>query len=261
MVDNKVFKVNNLGFAYGDKVIFNDLSLDITKGKVTTIMGANGCGKSTLFNLMTKNLPIGKGEITLKERTLQHIPLKEYAQQVAIVHQYNTVAEDITVEELVRYGRLPYDKFMKSNEEREIDDQKVERALKITGLFSMKNNMANALSGGQRQRVWIAMAIAQDAEILFLDEPTTYLDVRYQLQILKLVKIINQVCNTTVVMVLHDINQALTYSDEIIALAPGGRVITQGAPEDVIDTDVLEEMYGVKLRVTDVDGKPFAICV
>ncbi len=261
MAENKVFKINNLGFAYGERVIFNDLSLDITKGKVTTIMGANGCGKSTLFNLMTKNLPIGKGEITLKGRTLQHIPLKEYAQQVAIVHQYNTVAEDITVEELVRYGRLPYDKFIKSNKEREIDDQKVLRALKITGLFSMKDNMANALSGGQRQRVWIAMAIAQDAEILFLDEPTTYLDVKYQLQILKLVRIINQVCNTTVVMVLHDINQALAYSDEIIALAPGGRVITQGAPEKVIDTRVLEEMYGVQLRVTEVEGKPFAICV
>lgn len=261
MEQNKVIEVEKLSFAYGKKVIFHELNLSIKEGKVTTIMGANGCGKSTLFNLMTKNLKSTMGNIRLKGRELPTIPLKEYAQQVAIVHQYNTISDDITVEELVGYGRLPYDKFMKTNAEKEVDEKKVERALKVTGLEHMRYAMANSLSGGQRQRVWIAMALAQDSELLFLDEPTTYLDVHYQLQILKLVKILNEVCGTTVVMVLHDINQALSYSDEIIALSPRGKVITQGAPETVINSQVLKQMYGVDLRMTEVDGKPFAICV
>lgn len=261
MEENNVFDIRKLQFAYDEKIIFNELDLTISKGKITTIMGANGCGKSTLFNLMTKNLRYDYGQIFLKDQMLKYIDLKDYAKQVAIVHQYNTVSDDITVEELVHYGRLPYDKFMKSNEEKEVDEKKVERALKITGLYDMKDRMANALSGGQRQRVWIAMAMAQDSKILFLDEPTTYLDIRYQLQILKLVKVLNEVCKTTVVMVLHDINQALTYSDEIIALSPNGKLIAKGKPEEVIDTKVLKEMYGVELRMTQVDGKPFAICV
>lgn len=261
MAKDSVFQIDNLKFAYDKHIIFNNLNLSIKKGKITTIMGANGCGKSTLFNLITKNLISDYGVIHLNNVKLSSISLKEYAKQVAIVHQYNSMVDDIKVEELVEYGRLPYDKFMKSNKEKNIDDKKVERALKITGLYELRNEIVSSLSGGQKQRVWIAMAIAQDSEILFLDEPTTYLDVHYQLQILKLIKALNEVCNTTIVMVLHDINQALTYSDEIIALSPKGKVITQGKPEEVINSNILKQMYGVELRMMQVDNKPFAICV
>ncbi len=261
MEKNKTFEIHDVKFAYDNHIIFNDLNLSIKKGKITTIMGANGCGKSTLFNLMTKNLGCSYGEITLNETKLSHIPLKQYAKQVAIVHQYNSVVDDILVEELVAYGRLPYDKFIKSNEEKRIDTKKIERALRITGLYELRKKRVASLSGGQKQRVWIAMAIAQDSEILFLDEPTTYLDVRYQLQILKLIKALNEVCNTTIVMVLHDINQALSYSNEIIALSSKGKVITQGKPEEVMNSNILKQMYGVELRMIQVDNKPFAICV
>lgn len=261
MEENKVFEVQNLEFSYGGKNIFSSLNLSISKGKITTIMGANGCGKSTLFNLLTKNLNSKSGEIRLEGKNISKIPLKDFAKEVAIVHQHNTAVEDINVEELVAYGRLPYESFIKTNDMRECDEQKVKEALDITGLWELCHEKVSALSGGQRQRVWIAMALAQDTEILFLDEPTTYLDIRYQLEILKLVKVLNETRKTTIVMVLHDINQALAYSDEIIALGENGKVLGTGLPEEVITEEVLKEMYGVELPVTEVAGKPFAICV
>ena len=255
MSDSKnLFSIRGLEFAYGKNRVIRGLNLDIVEGKITTLIGANGCGKTTLFNLMTKNLKPNAGTIELHGAPLDAISAKRYAQQVAIVHQYNTAPDDISVEKLVSYGRTPYQKFSFAQGTNE-DEEKVNWALGITQLDSLKDMPVSELSGGQKQRVWIAMALAQDTKILFLDEPTTYLDVRYQLQILKLIQQLNRDFGMTVIMVLHDINQSLYYSDELVALKDG-RVIEQGAPEQVITIELMREIYNVDLKVWHLDGNP-----
>lgn len=219
-------EVKNLSFAYGSNQILSDISLTIPKGKITTIMGANGCGKSTL---------------------------SEFARKVSIVHQHNSAAEDITIERLVSYGRTPYQKMLGGKNEE--DERLIEQALQVTGLQKLRDREIGRLSGGQRQRVWIAMALAQNTELLFLDEPTTYLDIRYQLEILELVKKLNEEFGITIVMVLHDINQAIYFSDKIIGLQ-GGHVEIEGEPAQVITEESIQKLYGVHLLVTKVNGNP-----
>ena len=186
-----LFSIRDLTFAYDERPVLRHLDINIKKGKITTIMGANGCGKSTLFSLMTKNLKPLSGEICYKHTNIADISLKSYAREVAIVHQYNTAPDDLTVEKLVEYGRTPYRKLGCSLDE-DLDKQMVARAMKITGIEGFKNKNVSELSGGQRQRVWIAMALAQGTDTIFLDEPTTYLDIRYQIQLLRLIKKLNQ---------------------------------------------------------------------
>ena len=251
-------KVKNVHFSYGKNKILNGVSFQIEEGKVTTIMGANGCGKSTLFSLMTKNLYPAKGNIFLKGKNILNLNLKEFARKVAIVQQYNTASDDITVESLISFGRTPYKKMMQANSRE--DEEKIQWAMEVTGLTEYRNREVSRLSGGQRQRVWIAMALAQGTKTLFLDEPTTYLDIRYQIEILKLVKKLNQEYGITIVMVLHDINQAITYSDRIIGLKDG-QVLVEGAPEDVITEESIRELYGIKLGVTSIDGRKFVLAV
>lgn len=251
-------KVKNVHFSYGKNKILNGVSFQIEEGKVTTIMGANGCGKSTLFSLMTKNLYPAKGNIFLKEKNILNLNLKEFARKVAIVQQYNTASDDITVESLISFGRTPYKKMMQANSRE--DEEKIQWAMEVTGLTEYRNREVSRLSGGQRQRVWIAMALAQGTKTLFLDEPTTYLDIRYQIEILKLVKKLNQEYGITIVMVLHDINQAITYSDRIIGLKDG-QVLVEGAPEDVITEESIRELYGINLGVTSIDGRKFVLAV
>ena len=157
-----VFEIRNLEFAYGTNEVIKGLSVKIAEGKVTTLIGANGCGKSTLFNLITKNLKPRSGEIFLRNQNVSGMKLRDFAKQVAIVHQYNTAPEDITVEKLVAYGRTPHHGFGMSANTSE-DEEKIQRALEITNTFKHKDKPVSRLSGGQRQRVWIAMAIAQDS--------------------------------------------------------------------------------------------------
>ena len=251
-------KVKNVHFSYGKNKILNGVSFQIEEGKVTTIMGANGCGKSTLFSLMTRNLYPAKGNIFLKGKNILNLNLKEFARKVAIVQQYNTASDDITVESLISFGRTPYKKMMQANSRE--DEEKIQWAMEVTGLTEYRNREVSRLSGGQRQRVWIAMALAQGTKTLFLDEPTTYLDIRYQIEILKLVKKLNQEYGITIVMVLHDINQAITYSDRIIGLKDG-QVLVEGAPEDVITEESIRELYGINLGVTSIDGRKFVLAV
>ncbi len=261
MGNKTTFSANDLSFAYGDKPILRHLNFQIEEGKVTTLMGANGCGKSTLFHLLTKNTKLELGDVYLKGKNIDAITMKEFAREVAIVHQYNTAPDDITVEQLVHYGRTPYTKLVNDGKAKAESQRKVERAMKITGVLPYRERLVNSLSGGQKQRVWIAMALAQDTKILLLDEPTTYLDVRYQLQILRLIKNLNRKCGITVVMVLHDINQALAYSDEIVALSPKGELILQGRPEEVMVPEVLSQMYGIQLEVAEVNGHPYVLTI
>ena len=257
-MDN-VFDIKGLTFSYGTNEVIKGLDLSIKQGKVTTLIGANGCGKSTLFNLITKNLRPHSGEIRLEGKDISQVKLKDFARQVAIVHQYNTAPADISVEKLMAFGRTPYHGFGSPSNSEE-DEEKIKRALEITNTEKLKDKAVAQLSGGQKQRVWIAMALAQDTKILFLDEPTTYLDIRYQLQILKLVRKLNEEYGMTVIMVLHDINQSLYYSDEIVAMKDG-RITAQGKPEEIITSELIKNVYDVELGISAVNGRPFVLPV
>lgn len=251
-------EVKDLFFSYGNNPILKGASLEIEKGKITTIMGANGCGKSTLFSLMTKNLMPGRGKILLNGRNIRDMQLSEFARKVSIVHQYNTSADDITVERLVGFGRTPHRKLFSGYEEEDI--RLIEWAMEVTDIAKYREREVAKLSGGQRQRVWIAMALAQNTKILFLDEPTTYLDIRYQIDLLKLVRQLNRDYRITIVMVLHDINQAIHFSDRIAGLRDG-KVIVEGEPGEVISTESIQKLYGIELGVTEIDGKKFVLTV
>ena len=251
-------EVRDLSFSYGKNKILKNVSLKIEEGKITTILGANGCGKSTLFSLMTKNLYSPKGRIFLRGKNLQNLNIKEFARQVAIVQQYNSAAGDMTVEELVSFGRTPYKKMLSGTSKE--DESIIENAMEVTGISLYKDREISRLSGGQRQRVWIAMALAQDTKILFLDEPTTYLDVRYQIEILELIKKLNKEYGITIVMVLHDINQAIYFSDNIIGLK-NGNLLFCGEPYNVIDKESIKELYDVDLDVVMVNGSKFVLTV
>lgn len=260
VTENKIsYSVKDLSFAYGKHEVLKGLSFNLHEGKITTLIGANGCGKSTLFGLMTKNLKPDGGEIFLGGRTLSDIRLKDFAKQAAIVHQYNTAPADLSVEKLISYGRTPYHTLGLSPDAKE-DEEKVRWAMEITHTVKHKDKPVAELSGGQKQRVWIAMALAQDTKILFLDEPTTYLDIRYQLQILQLIRRLNREFGMTIIMVLHDINQSLYYSDEIVAMKDG-KMIAQGQPEEVITTELVKEVYDVDLQIQQTGGKPFILPV
>lgn len=258
VTENKIiYSVKDLSFAYGRHEVLKGLSFDLHEGKITTLIGANGCGKSTLFNLMTKNLKPDDGDIEIHGKNLKDIRLKDFAKQAAIVHQYNTAPSDLSVEKLISYGRTPYHTLGLSFDTKE-DEEKVCWAMEITNTLKHKDKPVAELSGGQKQRVWIAMALAQNTKILFLDEPTTYLDIRYQLQILKLIRQLNREFGITIVMVLHDINQSFYYSDEIVAMKDG-KIIAQGQSEEVITTELIKEVYDVNLQIQQMDGKPFIL--
>ncbi len=182
----------------------------------------------------------------------------DLSEDIGLATDENTAADDITVERLVSFGRTPHLGMMGIRGEE--DEQYVNWAMEVTNVSQFRERELSRLSGGQRQRVWIAMALAQGTEILFLDEPTTYLDIRYQIEILELVRKLNREFGMTIVMVLHDINQSIYFSDKIIGLA-GGKVIVEGEPEEVITEESIHELYGIDLKVARVDGRKFVLTV
>ena len=253
-------RVDNLFFAYDKDDIIKGISFEIKDNKITTLMGANGCGKSTLFQLLTKNLKPREGSVFLDQRDIKDIRLKEFAQNVAIVHQYNTAPPDLLVHSLIAYGRIPFFKHFAKAQDKDKDKEIVDWALEVTDMSELKNRRMGQLSGGQRQRAWIAMALAQQPKILLLDEPTTYLDVKFQIEILRLIKSLNKDYSMTIVMVLHDINQAIYYSDEIIGMKKGS-ILFQGNPDDVITEESIQDIYGIHLKVSNVENQKFVLTV
>ena len=234
-----IYEVRNLSFSYGEHQVLQEMSFSLQKGKITTLIGANGCGKSTLFQLLTRNLKPDQGEICLYGENLRNMKLKDLAKKAAIVHQYHTAPADLSVEKLIGYGRIPH-RRTGSFKMSEKDVERVEWAMEVTRTEKYRNRPVT--------------------ELLLLDEPTTYLDVRYQIQILQLVRRLNEEYGLTIVMVLHDINQALYYSDEILAMKEG-KMIGQGGPEEILTEELLEEIYGVRLPVFTVEKKPFILAV
>lgn len=251
-----IIEVRHLSFSYGADRVLDDVSFSIERGKVTTILGSNGSGKSTLLDLMTKNLEPDSGKVFLKGRNISGVKLKDFAKEVSIVHQNNTASPDITVEALVEMGRAPYIKRMTAPSDE--DQRMVEWALEVTHTAEFRSREISSLSGGQRQRAWIAMALAQGTDVLLLDEPTTYLDVRYQLEILNLTRALNREHGITVVMVLHDVNQAICYSDTIVGLKDG-RVILNGPPDEVVTQENVRRLFDVDLPVVELRGKKYVL--
>ncbi|WP_312044035.1 ABC transporter ATP-binding protein [Anaerotignum sp.] len=251
-------EVSGLEFSYGKNKVLNKITFQIPKGKITTLIGANGCGKSTLFHVMTKNLKAQQGKIFLNGKNINEISLKQFAKEVSIVHQYNVAPNDLTVEKLIGYGRIAHGGLGKKNKQQ--DEKFIHWAMEITNVTELKDRRISDLSGGQRQRVWIAMALAQNTKILFLDEPTTYLDIRYQIEILKLLKRLNAEVGMTMLVVLHDINQAIQYSDEIIAMKEG-KIIAQGNPREIATEKILKAVYDIDLKVENVNGNVFVLTV
>ena len=248
------YSVRNLSFAYSNQLILDDISFDIAKGKITALLGANGSGKSTLFKLLTKNLRARAGaEIMLEERNLSDYRLGELARKVAVVWQKNSAPYDITVRELVAYGRIPHKKAFQSLTHE--DEAAIDRALNICELDDIAESRMQELSGGQQQRVWIALGIAQETPIMFLDEPTTFLDVRYQVMILRLIRKLNKELGMTVVIILHDVNQTLGLCDELIALYPDGASLLQGTVQELITEDFLRDIYNTDLRMIETQGQ------
>lgn len=239
--------IKNITFSYDKKVnTLHDVTSTIDSGKITTIIGPNGCGKSTLLSVMSNNNVPQSGQVLLDDKALTDFKPKELAKRLAVVHQQNNAPSDMTVEKLTGYGRIPYKNLFSSTTEE--DEQAVEWALARTNLLDKRKVPIDELSGGQMQRVWIAMALAQKTPYLFLDEPTTYLDIYYQYELLELIKSLNRTHGMSIVMVLHDINQAIRYSDTIIAMK-NGEIVVEGAPSEVITVKTVKEIYGVDVVV------------
>ena len=240
-------EIKNVTFSY-DNVTdrLKSVSSEIELGKITTIIGPNGCGKSTLLGVMSRNHNPRSGEVMLDGKAISQYKPKEFARKLAVVHQQNEAPADITVEKLTSFGRMPYKNIFSTQTDE--DSEAIERALTCTRLQDKRDKPIHALSGGERQRVWIAMTLAQNTPMLFLDEPTTYLDIYYQLEILELVKELNEVHGLTIVMVLHDINQAIRYSDHIIVMKDG-EIVTKGTPNDVVTENMIKNIYGVEVVV------------
>ncbi|EOP64694.1 ABC transporter ATP-binding protein [Bacillus cereus] len=240
-------EIKNVTFSY-DNVTdrLKSVSSEIELGKITTIIGPNGCGKSTLLGVMSRNHNPRSGEVMLDRKAISQYKPKEFARKLAVVHQQNEAPSDITVEKLTSFGRMPYKNIFSTQTDE--DSEAIERALTCTRLQDKRDKPIHALSGGERQRVWIAMTLAQNTPMLFLDEPTTYLDIYYQLEILELVKELNEVHGLTIVMVLHDINQAIRYSDHIIVMKDG-EIVMKGKPGEVVTEDMIKTIYGVDVVV------------
>ena len=255
---DSVFEVKDLRFSYekGNEVL-KGVSLSVEKGRITSVIGANGCGKSTFFHLLCGLLKPDAGEIRLNGTATEQIPRKEFARLVSIVHQYNTAPDDLTVRKLVALGRTPYHTAF-SPTMSDADRGAVQEALEITDTEKYADRPVLDLSGGQRQRVWLAMALAQRTDILLLDEITTYLDVYYQIQLLSLIRELNRSRGITILMVLHDINEAIRYSDNAILLK-GGSLLDQGPVEEVLNEKNLYDAFAIRTHIREVDGQ--RICI
>ncbi|WP_201716058.1 ABC transporter ATP-binding protein [Rossellomorea arthrocnemi] len=237
---------NDLNIGYGERLIVKDLSVVIPDKKITTIIGSNGCGKSTLLKAITRIISHQSGNVVLDGQNISKGDTKELAKKMAILPQTPESASGLTVGELVSYGRFPHQKGMGRLTKKDFDV--INWALEVTGTLEFKYREVDALSGGQRQRVWIAMALAQETDIIFLDEPTTYLDMAHQLEVLELLQKLNLEQERTIVMVLHDLNQAARFADYIVALKEG-EIVKSGSCEEVITHDVLKKVFQIDAEI------------
>jgi iron complex transport system ATP-binding protein len=249
----------NLQIGYGDKTIVENLNLKINKGEITTIIGANGCGKSTILKTLARVHSAKSGIVYLDGKMIHKVPTKEIAKKMAVLPQSPEAPSGLTVYELISFGRSPHQSgFGRLSDN---DRKVIDWALEVTGLTSFAAHPVDALSGGQRQRAWIAMAIAQETDLLLLDEPTTYLDMAHQLEILQLLEKLNKEQNRTIVMVIHDLNHASRFSHQMVALRRG-TIVKEGTAEEVMTPDVLKTVFQIDAEIVKDPRtkKPVCLC-
>lgn len=258
MTASRHLVVENLSAGYGERTILDGLNLDIAPGYITSIVGANACGKSTLLRTLSRLLAPSRGQVLLDGKSVHHSPTRELARTLGLLPQSPIAPEGITVADLVSRGRHPHHGLMSRWSPH--DDEAVAMALEVTKTADLADREVDELSGGQRQRVWIAMALAQETDVLLLDEPTTFLDVNHQVEVLDLLTDLNHSRGITIVMVLHDLNLAARYSDRLVAMA-GGRLYAHGQPEDVLNEDMILSVFGLRSRIISdpISGKPMML--
>ncbi|MFS0636973.1 ABC transporter ATP-binding protein [Mesobacillus foraminis] len=255
---SQAVEAKKLTLSYGDSIIINELDIEIPKGEITVFIGGNGCGKSTLLRSIARLLKPKSGAVLLEGSAISSLSTKEVAKKMAILPQSPTAPEGLTVLQLVKQGRYPYQTWLKQWSAE--DEAKVQNALKATGIEDLKDRPVDSLSGGQRQRAWIAMTLAQDTDIILLDEPTTYLDMTHQIEILDLLFELNEQEGRTILMVLHDLNLACRYAHNIVAIKDQ-KVYAQGKPEHVINCGLVKNVFEMDCEVTidPLFGTPLCI--
>ena len=255
---NARLSAHSVSVGYGDTVISRDVTLDIPDGQVTTLIGANGCGKSTLLRGLSRLLPLSAGSVTLDGKKLGDYSSRELATRLSMLPQSPITPAGVTVADLVARGRHPHQSWLQQWSASH--SAAVDEAMALTNVFQLRDRPVDSLSGGQRQRVWIAMVLAQDTDIVFLDEPTTYLDLAHSTDVLELVSTLNKEQGKTIVMVLHDLNLAARYSDNLV-LMKDGSVTALGSPESTITPQALRDVFGLDSRVIEdpVTGGPLIV--
>jgi len=239
---------DQLTLGYGKKVVADNLSVAIPDGHFTAIIGPNGCGKSTLLRTLSRLMTPSHGHVYLDGEQIQRFNSKEVARRIGLLAQNATTPGDITVQELVPRGRYPHQPLF--TRWRQEDDRAVQRAMEATGVADLALQSVDTLSGGQRQRAWIAMVLAQETAIMLLDEPTTWLDISYQIDVLELLSELNREQGYTLAAVLHDLNQACRYATHLIALRDG-KIVAQGAPKEIVTAELIEAVYGLRCMIID----------
>ncbi len=250
--------VSRLSAGYSDADILQGLDLAVPPGRITVIVGANACGKSTLLRAMSRLLSPHKGEVLLDGKSIHRMAPKELARMLGLLPQSPIAPEGITVADLVGRGRHPHQGLFSRWTSQ--DDEAVADALTATRIVDLAERPVDELSGGQRQRVWIAMALAQQTDILLLDEPTTFLDISHQVEVLDLLTDLNHARGTTVVMVLHDLNLAARYADHLVAMTQG-RIHVSGRPEEVLTQENVRQVFGLESRIVidPTSGRPIML--
>ncbi|AYY13211.1 ABC transporter ATP-binding protein [Actinobacteria bacterium YIM 96077] len=241
-------RAENLSLAYDKAAVIEDLTVSLPEGKITALVGPNGCGKSTLLRGLARLLKPERGAIYLDGREISRLPSKKLAQRLGLLPQSPSAPDGLLVLDLVGRGRYPHQSWL-DQWSRE-DELAVEKALELTGASELRHRVVDELSGGQRQRVWIAMALAQQTGTLLLDEPTTFLDIAYQVEVMELLHQLYEDEGRTIVVVLHDLNQACRYAHHLVALSEG-RVVARGAPTEIVDETLVRDVFALDCQIID----------
>lgn len=253
-------RADGLTLGYTDDAVCRDLTVDIPDGRVTVVVGANACGKSTLLRGLARLLAPKSGTVLLDGTDIHRLPTKQVATRLGILPQQPIAPEGITVADLVGRGRHPHQRFFRQWSA--IDEAVVQRAMERTRTIDLADRAVDELSGGQRQRVWIALALAQETPLMLLDEPTTFLDLAHQVEVLDLLAELNETDRRTVVIVLHDLNLACRYAHHLIAMKDGA-MVAEGDPRDVITPQLVADVFGLDAQIIDdpLTGTPLVLPV